>query len=123
MNLEQYYKFRKYIYKICTKQIDNDFINSVSNMIGDYDICKVSINPKSDIIIISVKDIDNNVNGCNKIEKIKEIITEKLKLFILSNSDQICIPDNEKNEFLNYVNDGIMLYEHCVIGDSIYIIL
>ena len=117
ITVENMYKYRSYIGELYSKDtsLEGDLTDSIyENM--DEKIEKIDLKIDQCHIGITLKQEHNSIENFNNImDKIAITIRE----FILNNFNFDNIPSEEKEEFKKYVQEGNLLFETYIIGNTI----
>ena len=109
---ENIYKYRRYIRSLYLK---NNQLEEELKEIDNTKIEELDINIRNFHISVLMSE-DSTRDDMNNIIF---IISGKIQLFIIDNIDNISMPDDEKIEFQEFVNNSRLLYDMSNVGKLI----
>lgn len=120
MNVENVYKFRSYIRDLYKKDttLEGDLVDSVYSIFENKDMIGRFSTDISEGYIEVVLLKESNIT-MDDLGKVVNEVTNSVQKFILNNIHNINVPQNEREEFVQFVNSRNSLFEHFVIGNMI----
>lgn len=121
MNMENLYKFRSLLRDLYMREttLKGDLVSDIYDSIGQDQIKSIYIATKDFQISVTLFENCNIEDLCVVKEKIKQCI----QAFIMNNIEYVRIEQEQKREFINFVQNGTMIFDSHFVGTTISIIL